>query len=123
VKARAISERNVRNPYAVSDVGEVSNVDSIPQAADGLTRLEGVTAVVVMGEKDETLHLSGRSRDDRVHMGRTLKAVAEELPRGEAGGHARMGGGQLSMDGIGPKSGIERDELIERLFSAMTGDI
>jgi len=123
VKARAISERAVRNPYAVSDVGRVSNIDSIPQAADELTRLEGVTAVVVMGEKDETIHLSGRSRDDRVHMGRTLKAVAEEMPRGEAGGHARMGGGQLSVDGIGPTADVDREGLIDRLFGAMAGDI
>jgi nanoRNase/pAp phosphatase (c-di-AMP/oligoRNAs hydrolase) len=123
VKSKAISQRNVRNPYAVSDVGEVSNVDSIPQAADELTRLEGVTAVVVMGEKEDTLHLSGRSRDDRVHMGRTLRAVAEELPRGEAGGHARMGGGQLSLSGIGPSTEMSRDELVDRLFDAMAGDV
>jgi nanoRNase/pAp phosphatase (c-di-AMP/oligoRNAs hydrolase) len=126
VKSRAISERKVRNPYAVADIGSVSNVDAIPQAADELMRLERVTAVVVLGDKGDTIHLSGRSRDDRVHMGRTLQAVAEEVPRGEAGGHARMGGGQLSkqgMEGIGPNTGIDREELIERLFDAMAGDI
>ena len=67
LKARAIAGRDVRGPFAVSDVGRLSNVDAIPQAADELVQLEGVTAVVVLGESDGTIHLSGRSRDDRVH--------------------------------------------------------
>ncbi|WP_415380814.1 DHH family phosphoesterase [Halosimplex sp. TS25] len=126
VKARAIDRRSVRNAFAVSDVGEVSNADAIPQAADELTRLEGVTAVVVMGQKGDTLHLSGRSRDDRVHMGKTLRAVVEEIPMANAGGHARMGGGQLSvehMEGLGPGDGLDRQEFVDRLFDAMAGDI
>ncbi|MFW5974033.1 MAG: DHH family phosphoesterase, partial [Natrialbaceae archaeon] len=75
VKARAITARDVRGAFACSDVGTVSNVDAIPQAADELLRLEGVTAVVVLGEADGTVHLSGRSRDDRVHMGKALQAT------------------------------------------------
>ena len=124
VKARAIVERDVRNPYAVSDVGTVSNTDAIPQAADELIRLEGVTAVVVVGCKDDSLRLSGRSRDDRVHMGKTLETVVEEIPMASAGGHARMGGGQLSlehMSRIGPGDGLDRTEFRERIFEALSG--
>jgi len=125
IKARAIQAREVHNAFAVSDVGAVSNVDAIPQAADELTRLEGVTAVVVVGEKDGTLHLSGRSRDDRVHMGKTLRGAVEEIPMASAGGHARMGGGQLSIDhmeGLGPSEGVGREQFTDRLFDAMTGE-
>ena len=126
VKATAITEREVRNAFAVSDVGTVSNVDAVPQAADELLRLEGVTAVVVLGDKDGQIHLSGRSRDDRVHMGKTLSAVVEDVPMGGAGGHARMGGGQLSiehMEGLGPGGGLTREEFHERLFEAMGGEL
>lgn len=125
VKARAITERDVRNAFAFSNVGEVSNADAIPQAADELLRLEGVTAVVVAGEKDGTVHLSGRSRDDRVHMGKTLRSAVDDIPMAEAGGHARMGGGQISLDhmeGLGPSAGITMPELTDRLFDAMSGD-
>jgi nanoRNase/pAp phosphatase (c-di-AMP/oligoRNAs hydrolase) len=126
VKARAINERVVRNAFAVADVGAVSNADAIPQAADELTRLEGVTAVVVMGQKDDTLHLSGRSRDDRVHMGKALRAVVDDIPMANAGGHARMGGGQLSMEhmeGLGPGDGLDREDFVDQLFDAMIGNI
>jgi len=126
VKATAITQREVRNAFAVSDVGTVSNVDAVPQAADELLRLEGVTAVVVLGDRDGQIHLSGRSRDDRVHMGKTLSAVVEDVPMGGAGGHARMGGGQLSiehMNGLGPGDGLTREQFHERLFEAMSGDV
>jgi len=126
VKARAITNRDVRTAFAFSNVGEVNNADAIPQAADELLRLEGVTAVVVAGEKEGTVHLSGRSRDDRVHMGKTLRAAVEDIPMAEAGGHARMGGGQISlehMEGIGPSAGMTMPELTDRLFDAMSGDI
>jgi nanoRNase/pAp phosphatase (c-di-AMP/oligoRNAs hydrolase) len=125
VKARAVDERDVRPPFAVSDVGEVGNVDAIPQAADELVNLDAVTAVVVFGDDGETLHLSGRSRDDRVHVGDVVGQVAEAVPLGSGGGHARMGGGQLRlehMSGLGPGSGMTRDQLRERLFAAMRGE-
>jgi hypothetical protein len=34
-----------------------------------------------------------------------------------------MGGGQLSLSGIGPSTGMSRDELVDRLFDAMAGDV
>ncbi len=122
---RAIRDRECLSPYAVSDVGSVSNLDAIPQAADELIRVEDSTAVVVIGEKNDTLYLSGRSRDDRVHMGQTLKAAVENVPMANAGGHARMGGGQVSiphMNGIGPAKGLTRSEFHDQLFDAMAGE-
>ena len=126
VKARAIAGREIRGPFAVSDVGTVSSVDAIPQAADELVGLEGVTAVVVIGEREGTVHLSGRSRDDRVHMGRALDAAVDGVPDASAGGHARMGGGQvgprISADGSEELPVVGRGELIDRLFGAMDGE-
>lgn len=126
VKAEAIRERDVDPPYAVADVGKIENVDAIPQSADELVRLEGVTAVVVCGEVDGTIHLSGRSRDDRVHMGDAIAAAVEEIPTAGAGGHARMGGGQVPrehLEGIGPQTGLTKRRLKGRLFEAMRGEL
>ncbi|WP_435186328.1 DHH family phosphoesterase [Halobellus sp. EA9] len=126
LKARAIAGRDVRGPFAVSDVGRISNADAVPQAADELVLLEGVTAVVVLGERQGTIHLSGRSRDDRVHMGRTLDEAVSDFADGSAGGHARMGGGQIGLrDGeIRTDDGgtVDRDAFRERLFACLSGD-
>jgi nanoRNase/pAp phosphatase (c-di-AMP/oligoRNAs hydrolase) len=127
VIARAIREREVRAPYAVSDVGELSTLGAVPQAADELLTLEGVSAVVVLGEKNGTIHLSGRSRDDRVHMGNVLQTVVEDIPLAEAGGHARMGGGQVTVEGMaegyGPSGGLSRPELHERLLDVLAAHV
>ncbi|MFC7186836.1 DHH family phosphoesterase [Halorubrum yunnanense] len=127
VKARAIAGRRVEGSFAVADVGGVNNVDAIPQAADELIQLEGVSAVVVVGERDETVHLSGRSRDDRVHMGNAINAVLADFENGNGGGHSRMGGGTVTPK-IDPTSDadpetIDRDQLADALFRAMAGDV
>lgn len=116
VKARAITRRDERPPFAVSDVGRVDNVDAIPQAADELSGLETVNAVVVMGDDGQTVHMSGRSQDDRLHMGETIEEVVEGLPDAGGGGHARMGGGQVSLSAV-----YDRETLRERLFDVMSG--
>ena len=126
-KARAIAGREVRGSFAVSDIGRLSNVDAIPQAADELIRLEGSTAAVVCGECDGALHLSGRSRDDRVHMGRALDAAVDPWPEAEAGGHARMGGGRIPLaradgDGGRGRQGIDREKLVDRVFRSLAGE-
>jgi nanoRNase/pAp phosphatase (c-di-AMP/oligoRNAs hydrolase) len=122
-KARAITDREVRGTFAVSNVGHVDSVDGIPQAAEELLRLEGVSAVVVTGEHDGTLHVSGRSRDDRVHMGKCISRVIEEFPGGSAGGHARMGGGQLPLESTPGAGGptVTVLELTDDFFDALSG--
>ncbi len=130
VKARAIAGRQINGSFAVSDVGTVNNADAIPQAADEIIRLEGITAVVIVGERQGTVHLSGRSRDDRVHMGRVLESATDGISNASAGGHARMGGGQIApqpqlSDGGETVGGanVPREALIDRLFSCLAGDV
>lgn len=129
-KANAIWQRDVRSSFAISDIGEISNVDAIPQAADELMQLEGVTAVVVYGRRNGTLHFSGRSRDDRVHMGKTLKAAIGDIPNADAGGHARMGGGQMPAEQLPETADVDGEtvpwtqtDMGDQLFNAMNGDV
>jgi nanoRNase/pAp phosphatase (c-di-AMP/oligoRNAs hydrolase) len=134
VKACAISDREVRNAFVISDVGTVSNGDAVPEAADELLRLEGVTAVVVLADKGEELRISGRSRDDRVHMGNSLERAVSPIPESSAGGHERMGGGQIPLNQfvetrsqtgelLTDGERFTREEFRERLFDVMRGEL
>ncbi|WP_049971232.1 DHH family phosphoesterase [Haladaptatus cibarius] len=128
IKSRAITEREVRGSFAVCNVGELSNVDAIPQAADELMHLEGVTAVVIYGQKEDTFHVSGRSRDDRVHMGKALQSAVSEIPGAGAGGHARMGGGQVPVESAVVAGGMEvslwtNREFTDGIFDALNGNV
>ena len=128
VKATAIRRRQVDGSFLVSHVGRLDNTDALPTAVEELVRLEGVTAAVVTGERNGTLHASGRSRDDRVHMGKALDAAFESFPDASAGGHARMGGGQVPLpDGgnveqLTTVGGDTPEDLEDRLFAAMNGE-
>jgi nanoRNase/pAp phosphatase (c-di-AMP/oligoRNAs hydrolase) len=128
VKATAIRRRQVDGSFLVSHVGRLDNTDALPTAVEELVRLEGVTAAVVTGERNGTLHASGRSRDDRVHMGKALDAAFESFPDASAGGHARMGGGQVplpdggNVDQLTTVGGDTPEDLEDRLFAAMNGE-
>lgn len=120
-KARSIMGRDVRGPFAVSDVGDVQNTDSIPQAADELIRLEGVSAAVVIGLCNESIRLSGRAYDDRIHLGQALQRAVEEITsEGGAGGHADMAGGEIPKDAL-ENSEHSRSDLVEKVFDVMDG--
>ncbi len=121
--ARAIRNREVRGPFAVSDVGEIDNPDSIPQAADKLRNLEGATVVIVFGIYDNEIKLSGRSRDDRVNIGDALSALAAKLSGDGklAGGHSRMGGGQIPIESIDGASEGDLPAITDEVFDIVGG--
>ena len=130
VKASAITGRQVDGPFLVSHVGRVSNTDALPTAVEELVRLEGVTAAVVTGKGNGTIYISGRSRDDRVHMGNAIDAAVEPFADASGGGHARMGGGQVALADGGEVALSEPTpedapgpDLEDRLFAAMRGEL
>lgn len=119
-KARAIMGRDVRGPFAVSDVGEVQNTDAIPQAADELIRLEGISAAVIIGTSEDTIRMSGRAYDDRIHLGEALRRAVDDIEDAGAGGHAQMAGGSIPKESIS-SSETTRSDIIENLFNVMNG--
>ncbi len=123
VKAEAINERKINGSFLVSHVGEISNLDALPTAAEELVRLEGISVAVVTGESEEDIHISGRSQDDRVHMGKTLQAALDDIPNASAGGHARMGGGQATLLPVPGEAEEGHPQLTHRLFAAMNGNL
>lgn len=120
-KANAILNRTVRGPFAVSYIDGVSNSDAIPQAADTLVKLEGLSSVVVIGSCDEKIRLSGRAYDDRVHMGDVISCVLENIDGASGGGHSKMGGGIIPKNKMEDELNIS--ELTEDIFSVLNGDI
>tara|TARA_A100001037_G_scaffold286261_1_gene294483 strand:+ start:9566 stop:10741 length:1176 start_codon:yes stop_codon:yes gene_type:complete len=120
--ASSILKREARGPFVISNVGEISNVDALSQAADDLLGLEGTTAVVVYAQRGAVTYIKGRSRDDRVHMGDTLQAALAEIPEASAGGKPQAGAGQINANT--KKQNREYcKELPELLFTAMSGEV
>jgi nanoRNase/pAp phosphatase (c-di-AMP/oligoRNAs hydrolase) len=93
--ADAIRNRDVRGSVLVSHVGRTSERDALPQAADYLATLEGVETAVVYGIVDDSIHLSARSTDARLHVGTVLREAFGGV--GSAGGHREMAGGEVPL--------------------------
>ncbi|MBN1432926.1 MAG: NAD-binding protein [Methanomicrobiaceae archaeon] len=92
----AIKNRRLQSGYLFTNVGYVRNRDVIPQAADLLIQLEGVNTAIAYGIGDESITLSARNKDIRLHVGNVLKEAFSDI--GEAGGHANMAAARIPLN-------------------------
>lgn len=93
--ANAIENRMTQGAVLISHVGRTSERDALPQAADYLGTLEGVETAIVFGIVEDSIHISGRSPDARVHLGDVLDSAFGDV--GSAGGHQDMAGGEIPL--------------------------
>ena len=107
--AKAIENRVVRGAVLITQVGRTGERDAIPQAADYLATLEGVETAIVFGIVDESIQLSARSTDSRVHIGDVLSEAFDDV--GSAGGHREMAGGEVPL-GIFADYSTDEEELV-----------
>lgn len=125
VKATAIENVSINRPFGVCDVGEIENENAISQAAEELMKIEGMSSVVVYGRQNGVLSLSGRSTDDRVHMGEALQNALSKIDIGSAGGHSRVGGAQVPLRQLDAFSSDDiscYQGFTDALFAALKGD-
>ncbi|MFQ6051104.1 MAG: DHH family phosphoesterase [Candidatus Hydrothermarchaeota archaeon] len=124
VLGEAIKNKKVKGSILISNVGIIRNRDALPQAADFLLNLEGISTVLVFGIVEGEAHISGRSRDVRVHMGQTLNAAFGSS--GSAGGHATAGAAKIPLGLFGnvkDKTTLLKlvDEAITKRFYEVVG--
>lgn len=114
VFGRAVVNREITGSYLLSCVGFIRNRDTLPQAAEFLLKLEGVTTVLVFGIVDEVIHLSARTDDVRVNLATVLqRAFGED----NAGGHSRSAAGQVRLGIFGDVE--ERQALLNLVRDAV----
>ncbi|WP_083861088.1 DHH family phosphoesterase [Halobiforma nitratireducens] len=110
--ARAIKNRTQRGSVAVASVGQLSDRDALPQAADQLLAMDGIETTLVFGFREEMAFLSARSRDNDVDLGEALRDAFDRI--GSAGGHADMAGAQLEVGVLGR---IDDEDEAESILS------
>jgi len=114
----AIDNRVTKGAVLISHVGRTTERDALPQAADYLATLEGVETTIIFGIINDTIQLSARSPDPRVHIGNVLREVFEDV--GSAGGHHDVAGGEIPL-GIFADYTTEDTQLlaiVERVITA-----
>ncbi|MBE0516724.1 MAG: NAD-binding protein [Methanophagales archaeon] len=122
VVGEAIAHKRIKGSYLITNVGVVANRDAIPQAADYLLNLEGISTVVVIGLYEDKIVISGRSKDIRVNIGDAFARAFGGI--GSAGGHATMAAAQIPLgifSGLKDKDAIMQlvDDAVSRRFLAV----
>jgi len=123
ILGEAIKNRKIKGSYLISNVGTIHDRDALAQAADYLLTLEGITTTLIFGLGEDTIYISGRSRDDRVNIG---KVMADAFGVDKAGGHAMLAGAQIPLGVFsGTKDKVTllklADEAVVKRFLSVVG--
>ena len=117
VLAEAIHSREVDGSHLVSNAGFVRDQDALSQAAQHLLNMEGVTTTAVFAIADDVIHLTARSKDIRVDIGRLLEEAFGDT--GEVAGHSTEATAEIPL---GIFTGIEVSEDNRETLLALTDE-
>ena len=81
----------------VTRLGLMAQPDFSAEMADMLIRLQGVHAVLCLGQHGDTLHISLRTEPMSQNAGQIIQQLI--VSPGKAGGHGTMAGGQIPLQG------------------------
>ncbi|MEE8402818.1 MAG: DHH family phosphoesterase [Candidatus Hydrothermarchaeaceae archaeon] len=95
----AIKNRRIVGSHLISNVGFIRDRDVLPQAADYLLKLEGVSTVLVYGIAKDVVHISSRNRDIRINLGEAMNTAFNDI--GQAGGHSTAAAAKISLGLVG----------------------
>jgi nanoRNase/pAp phosphatase (c-di-AMP/oligoRNAs hydrolase) len=118
VLGKAIRNRETYGSTLLTSVEFIRDRDTLPQAADFLLKLEGISTVIVFGIVEDVIHISARTNDVRVNLG---EALEKAFGKQNAGGHAKMAGGQIKLGIFGDVD--EREALLELAEDAVRKQI
>ena len=106
----------------VARLGQMIRPDFAAEMADLLIRLEGAQAVLCLGQHEDTIHLSLRTKPLMVtsqpltnDAGQLIQNVV--VPPGRAGGHRSLAGGQVPLEGQSAEAVTA--EIEQRFLSVM----
>lgn len=92
----------------VSHLEEIDNPDIVPEIADLLLRLKGMTWSLCTGVQGDRVYLSLRTTNARADAGRLMRRLLGR--RGKGGGHGMMAGGWIEWPGTrsGTAAGLQQ---------------
>jgi len=123
---RAIRNREIRGAYLTSFVEFITDRDALPQAAELMLQMEGISTVLVFGIDRDKVQLSARSVDSRINLASLLQKAFGFM---NAGGHATMAAGSIELGIFGDVtdkkslSKITFDAVRKKFFAAAGVDI
>jgi len=116
VLGEAIKNRRSIGSLLLANVGFIKDRDTLPQAADHLLKLEGVSIVLVYGLSKDVVHISARNKDIRINLGDAMDKAFGDI--GEAGGHPTAAAAKINLGLFG--SSKDKESLLKLAEEAIT---
>jgi len=116
VLSEAIRNRNVKGSFLLSNVGFIRDRDTLPQAAEYLVNLEGISSSLVYGIGKDVIYISGRNKDIRVNLGDVMQRAFGDI--GQAGGHATAAAAKIPLGLFGTVK--DRNSLLKLVKEAVS---
>ncbi|MFB0520062.1 MAG: DHH family phosphoesterase [Desulfatiglandales bacterium] len=116
VLGEAIKKRRIIGSLLLANVGFIRDRDTLPQAADHLLRLEGVSTALVYGLSEDVVHISARNKDTRINLGDAMGQAFGGI--GEAGGHSTAAAATINLGLFG--SAKDKEPLLKLAEEAIT---
>jgi nanoRNase/pAp phosphatase (c-di-AMP/oligoRNAs hydrolase) len=114
---RGLRRATIHDTAVVTHLGVVEQPDIVPEVADLLFRLEGMTWAFVTGAHSRLLYASIRAIDSEgVDAGEVARTVAG--PKGSGGGHETFSAAQIPI-AAGDDPGVAHAEALERFLVAI----
>jgi len=104
---RAINNRDFDSGVLTAFAGFITYKDDIPQIAEILMSERDVMSVLVFGILEEKIHMSARSKDLKINIGKKMKESFSDI--GSAGGHRHSAGGEVPLDAFESKEKAKID--------------
>lgn len=115
--SRGLHETRLYGHSLISRLGTMEQPDFAAEMADILIRLQDAKASLCIGQHRDTLQISLRTKPSGEDAGLIIQKIV--LPPGKAGGHGRMAGGQVPLEGQDIENLLEE---IERRFLEVMGE-
>lgn len=108
--AKGLSNILIFKDAAVTNLGTISTESIVPELSDTMLRIEGISWSLCIGEIEDQLVLSLRSKSRKFKAGTILVRLVGKI--GSAGGHREMAGGIAPVGGL---TEMERKLLCQKL--------
>ena len=109
---RGLANILIYKDVAISDLGRIMTESIIPELSDVMLRVEEVKWSLCMGEINDQIVISLRSKSKTLKAGNVLIKLLGKW--GSAGGHREMAGGLAPLTGLNE---LERKQVCQRLVS------
>ncbi|MBW3566284.1 MAG: DHH family phosphoesterase [Acidobacteria bacterium] len=115
--AKALNSLMIGPEEVICPMGEVTDPDFVPEMADLMVRMEGMTWSFAYGTFENRMYVSIRANDHDANAGDVMMSVLSGI--GKGGGHGMRAGGNVELSELKLTRGELEAELKHRFLAAI----